>query len=123
MWARVVEFMLGCWLAVSPFVFRYGPDDSSQLMMDFALATAIATLSLLSYWHPTRHAHLLTSLVALGMIGYGRFATPVPIPPNLQNYILVGLLLLMFAIVPNYASQPPRTGYRHSTSDAPEQAL
>lgn len=27
MWARVVEVMLGCWLAVSPFVFRHSADE------------------------------------------------------------------------------------------------
>lgn len=119
MWARVVEFMLGCWLAISPFVFRYGPEDTFQMMTDFALAAAITTLSLLSYWQPTRQAHLLTALLALGMIVYGRFAAPVPIPAALQNYILVGLLLLMFAIVPNHASQPPPAWYRHSISPTP----
>jgi hypothetical protein len=33
---------------------------------------------------------------------------PYPSPPTEQNHILVGLLLVLFAIIPNEASQPPK---------------
>ena len=67
MWARVVEFMLGCWLAVSPFVFRHG-DDSVLWATDFVAASLVIVLALLSYWPPLRYAHLGTMLVALVMM-------------------------------------------------------
>jgi hypothetical protein len=108
MWARVVEAMLGCWLAISPFVFRLGADDTVVWTIDFVAAAAVITCALLSYWPPTRHAHLVTAVISLVLVGFGRFAAPSPGPPELQNLIVVGLLLLMFSIVPNNASQSPR---------------
>lgn len=117
MWARVVEFMLGCWLAVSPFVFQHG-DESLLWATDFIAASTIVTLALLSYWAPLRHAHLGSALVGLAMIAFGRFAAGAEPGPALQNYILVGLLLLMFAIVPNHASRPPRTWYPRESEPA-----
>jgi hypothetical protein len=107
MWARVVECMLGCWLAVSPFVFRHEDDDLLTTVDAFA-AAAVITLALLSYWRPLRHAHLGIVFVALAMIGFGRFAGGVETGPAFQNHILVGLLLVMFAVVPNNANEPPQ---------------
>lgn len=111
MWSRVVEFMLACWLAASSFIFRYADDFVALRISDFACATAIATLALISYWRPTRHAHLLILPIALWLIGFGRFGVPAPLPAGLQNSMVVGILLLMFAIVPNAASQPPRSWF------------
>lgn len=108
MWARVIEAMLGCWLAVSPFVFRLGAGDTIVWAVDLVAAVAVIACALLSYWPPTRHAHLLTTLTSLALVGFGRFAAQSPGPPEFQNLILVGLLLLMFSLVPNYASQPTR---------------
>ncbi|MEX0820138.1 MAG: SPW repeat protein [Pirellulaceae bacterium] len=109
MWSRVVEIMLGCWLAVSPFIFGHAADAPMLWWMDWICALAVISFGMLSYWQPLRHIHVATALVALVMIGYGRFASPGDdVTPALQNHILVGLLLLMFAIVPNHASRPPR---------------
>lgn len=110
MWARVVEFILGCWLAVSPFVFRHG-DTTLFWAADFVAASAVISLALLSYWPPLRHIHLAIAIVAAVMILFGRFASGVAPGPGFQNHIVVGLLLLMFALVPNNASQPPNTWY------------
>ena len=63
MWARVVEMMLGCWLAISPFVFNHG-DASVLWAMDFLFASTVIVLALLSYWQPARHAHLGIVVVA-----------------------------------------------------------
>ena len=108
MWARVVEFMIGCWLAMSPFIFGHTADDILFWTVDLVAAMLVMTLALISYWPPLRHAHLAVGLVALALILVGRFGIAPPIPPAGQNYILVGLLLLMFALVPNNASQPPK---------------
>lgn len=108
MWARVVEVMLGCWLAVSPFVFRHSADERWLWTNDFACAFAVVALALLSYWPPLKHAHLATGAVALWLMGFGYFASPHPLAPALQNDLLVGLLLAMFAIIPNEANLPPQ---------------
>ena len=100
--------MSGMWLALSPFIFGHDAREVILWVNDFAAASAIAIFALLSYWPPARYAHLLTVAVALWLLGFGRFGSPAPIPPALQNEIAVGLLLLMFAIVPNYASMPPQ---------------
>lgn len=110
MWSRVVEFMLGCWLAVSPFIFQHG--DAIELwLFDFATATLVVSLALISYWAPMRHAHLAIAAVAAVMIGFGRLADGWEPGPAYQNHIVVGLLLMMFAIVPNRAETPPASWY------------
>lgn len=111
MWARVIEVMLGCWLAVSPFIFRHSADESGLWLNDLFSALAVIMLALVSFWSPLRYAHLAIVLVALWLIGFGFWASGYPTPPALQNDILVGLLLLMFAIIPNEANLPPQ-GWR-----------
>lgn len=112
MWARVVEIMFGVWLAISPFVFAHDPGNRLLWASDFVCAVLVAMLAALSYWRPTRYAHLLTLAVGCWLVGYGRLGASTPLPPGMQNEIVVGLLLLMFAIVPNAASQPPMEWYR-----------
>ena len=108
MWARVVEIMLGCWLAISPFVFDHPVENSAWWINDLCSGFAVGTLALLSFWTPLRHAHFGLLLVALWLIGFAYLALPYPTPPALQNDLIVGLLLLMFAIIPNEASLPPQ---------------
>ena len=110
MWARVIEAMLGCWLAMSPFVFRLTASETTLWTVDLAGAVVVILLALFSYWQRTRYAHLVTMAVSVFFIAYGRLAQSEPSPSH-QNLIFVGLLLLMFAMVPNHASQPPR-GWR-----------
>jgi hypothetical protein len=107
MWARVVEVMLGCWLAISPFVFRHPPDERWLWANDFACAFAVIVFALVSYWQRMRRAHLATAVLALWLIGFGYFASPHPLPPALQNDMLTGLLLVMLAIIPNKSNLPP----------------
>ena len=109
MWARVVEVMLGCWLAVSPFVFRHAADEKALWTSDLCSALAVILFALISSWRPLQYAHLATCVAGLWLVGFGFLASPYPTPPALQNDILVGLLLLMFAIIPNEANLPPPT--------------
>ncbi|QDV45570.1 hypothetical protein Enr13x_54490 [Stieleria neptunia] len=106
MWGRVVEIMTAVWLAASPFVFRV-QDSESFVLVDSLIALLVAILAGLSYWSPTRHAHVLILVVATGLTFWGRFAE-LPPPPIHQNHIVVGLFLIMIAIIPNDASRPPR---------------
>ena len=106
MWSRVVEVMLGCWLLMSPFLFAHPADSTALWVNDLACGTAVMLFGLFSYWHPTRHAHLLSMVVAGWLIafaywhGFGRATAAA------QNHLILGLLLLMFAVIPNDASRP-----------------
>ncbi len=108
MWARVTEVMLGCWLAMSPFIFRHGPGDRVFWVNDLLSATAIIVFAVVSFWSPLRLAHVANFAVGLWSIVFGLWASPYPAPPALQNDIVIGILLMMFAILPNHASLPPR---------------
>ena len=107
MWARVIEVMLGCWLALSPFIFRHSAEDRVLWFTDLLSATAVIVFALVSFWSPLRVAHVANLVVALWLIAFGFWGSPYPTPPALQNYIVVGSLLLMFAIIPNEATKPP----------------
>jgi hypothetical protein len=108
MWPRVVEVMLGVWLALSPFIFGHLPEEAWRWGTDFGASTAVILLALLSFWTPLRHIHLANFLVGLWLVFFGWYWEGYPAPPALQNDIVTGLLLLMFAIIPNEASRPPK---------------
>jgi hypothetical protein len=113
MWARTTEVLLGCWLAMSPFIFGHLPEPPAWWINDFACALLMMTFGVLSFWHPTRHAHLLQIAVGFWMLGFAYYQRfwGVPeyqhAPAALQNLAAVGFLLLMFAILPNDATRPP----------------
>ncbi|MPZ75358.1 MAG: hypothetical protein GEU77_02435 [Deltaproteobacteria bacterium] len=108
MWARVIEVMLGCWLTLSPFIFRHPPQQTAWWTNDLLSALLVITLALLSFWRPMERAHLALTGVGLWLISFAFLSAPHPTPPALQNDLVAGLLLLMFAIVPNEATLPPK---------------
>lgn len=118
MWARTVEIMLGVWLAISPFVFGHMPEPQAWWINDFACGLLIITFACLSFWHPTRHAHLLHIAVGFWMFAfayYQRFWVYPDVqhaPAELQNLAATAFLLLMFAILPNDATRPPSSWER-----------
>ena len=118
MWSRVVEFMLGCWLAISPFVFRHPGDNVMLWATDWIAASLVISFALLSYWPPLSKIHLATAVVSLALIAIGRFSSWEHPPAGAQNQIVVGLLLLMFALVPSQATRPP-VGWREVAGPAP----
>ena len=107
MWARIIELMLACWLALSPFVFRHGRDDTRLWLTDFVAASTVALLSLLSFRPALQRAHLLNILVALCLIASGALPAGSHSPAGYQNHVVLGLLLLMFAVVPSRSGDPP----------------
>jgi len=114
MWARIIEFMLACWLAISQFIFRYGPDMTFERANDLICATLIAALALGSYARPLRHLHLAHLLVAAWLIGVGVAASDSnPPAPAYQNYVVFGVVLAMVTIVPSRADDPPIAWQRY----------
>lgn len=107
MWARVVECMLAAWLAMSPFIFRHPDGETALWLTDWLAALLMCVFALSSYWLPLNRIHLANVLVACALIGFGRFYGDEVTAAH-QNQILVGLLLLMFALVPNQAADPPQ---------------
>ena len=112
MWPRVVEFMLGLWLLISPFIFRHPDEDPMWWINDWICGLVIVILALLSFWQmpfwrPVRHAHYALLLVALWLMGFAFFTASFPAAPALQNNMAIGLLLLMLPLVPNKAELPP----------------
>jgi hypothetical protein len=116
MWPRVVEVMLGCWLLVTPFVFRDTPAVGEYTANAVVSAALLIAASLLTFWRRTRLAHLGTAVVALWLICHGYFAAARPGPPAAQNEIVVGLVLLLFAILPSETNEVPLP-WRHERGD------
>jgi hypothetical protein len=109
MWPRVTEILIAAWLAAGPWIFG-SPTESEFFLKVNALVSAalIVLFALLSFRAATEKAHLLSVVVALWIIGVA-FAAPNPPPPApYQNFVVVGLLLLLVAILPSRASEPPK---------------
>lgn len=115
MWGRVLEVVLGLWLVLSPFLFSHAPAQVRLWQSDLFCGTAMVVLALLSYWPPTRYAHVLQLGVAGWLIGFGYFYGGYPAAPGYQNNIFVGLTLLLLALIPNEANHPPRSWRRYFT--------
>ena len=107
MWARVVEVLAGVWLMMTPLVFAGTESVEAFVRRDVGAGLAIVALSLLSFWRRTPWAHLVTAVVALALGFAAYFGWSRPGPPAAQNEIAVALTLILFAIVPNEATQPP----------------
>lgn len=100
MWARTVEIILGFWLVASLLIFR-----SNNLANDLLCGLSVVVFGFLSLWNQTQWARFLTLAVALWLIISGYLAGH-PAPLSVQNQIIIGLLLAMFAIVPNRTKMP-----------------
>lgn len=107
MWPRTVEVMLALWLATSPFTFRYPGDQPGLWWHDVIIAVLLAALALVSFVHQTRRAHLLELLIAGWLIGYGWLTAADVFDAPRQNWMCLGLLLLMLAIIPSDCVKPP----------------
>lgn len=119
MWGRVLEIVTATWLAASPWIYR-AASDTTLVTADLLVALLICVLSGFAYWPKTRYAYLGNLAIGLGLIIWGRIGA-TPLPPEQQNHIVVGLFLMMMALIPNHASQPPRV-WRASSSTAADPA-
>ncbi len=109
MFARVIEFMLACWLAISRFIFHYTPEESFLWKNDLVCATLIALFALLSFAEKLNKMHLCTLAVGLWLMGMSYSNFPMEATPPLENYFALGMLLLMLAIIPSHSHLSPRT--------------
>jgi hypothetical protein len=107
MWPRVVELMLGCWLVISPLILRHDFSETIIWKTDMYSGALVVILSFASFARRFHYAHFGTALVALWLIGFGYLTAGHPAPAAQQNEFTLGLLLLMFAIIPNEATLPP----------------
>lgn len=105
MWARVVEFMLAIWLTLSPFIFHYPSDATFFWVNSFVCASLVICFAFLSFWHPLRKIHLLTLGIALWLWGLGYSTFPEKTSIFLENFVVIGLLLFMLAIIPSHSNQ------------------
>lgn len=112
MWGRVVEIMMSVWLAFSPFIFGHYPGDQPLWMSDLFCAGAIRLFSCVSFYTPLRRTHVSNLLVAGWLVGFGYVQGGYPAEAGYQNDIFTGLTLLLMAIIPNHANQPPRDWQR-----------
>jgi hypothetical protein len=110
--------MLGCWLLISPFIFAHDKGQTALWANDLIAGGTLLVCSLACYWRPLGWLHWLFLPLGAWLVGIGRFTQSPPLPAAFQNEIVVGLLLMMFAIVPNEASHPPRSWRQHSRLDA-----
>lgn len=108
MWARVVEVMLACWLAMSPFIFAYPDDLTLYWANDFFCAASVTVFALGSMSRRFDMLHLASLAVAAWLIAVACLAAPSPPPPRLQNYVVTGLLFAMLAIIPTRSHAPPQ---------------
>ena len=107
MWARHCEVFLGLWLAISWLLFSYPSNMLSLVYFDWIICTLICIFSLSCYWERLKYFNLMNVIVGCTLIGFVFTSSEDTSLPPYQNYMVVGLLLLMFAIIPTHSSQPP----------------
>lgn len=108
MWARIVEVMIACWLALSPFIFHAPKEEKWFWINDFACSFLLAFFSLLCFYKPLRKIHLFNLGVGIWLFSMGYFF-PLPLPAYVQNDVVIGLLLLVLTLVPSESEHPPQS--------------
>lgn len=103
MWPRVVEMMLAAWLSVSPFVFPPKAGEEGRTYLEYAAAILMVTLASIACTDRGERLRWGNALIALVLIvmGYPRGDGAG------QNYLMVGLIVLMTAVIPSRATDPP----------------
>lgn len=112
MWPRVVEVMIGAWLVITPLVFRGTESVAAYAVNAVVSGTIVIVASLAAFWPPAGWARYVTLAVSVWLTLHGYFSAIRPGPPAAQNEIMAGLLLLLFAVLPNHVNQPPHTPAR-----------
>jgi uncharacterized membrane protein YdcZ (DUF606 family) len=103
MWPRA----LGVWLLASPWVLRHPAQPATIWPIDLGAGAAVVVLSVLSFVPSTGAAHLATAALGAGLALAGYFGFAGASAAALENYLVVGLLLLLVGVVPNRVNEPP----------------
>jgi hypothetical protein len=104
-WPRYCELLLGLWLIASGWIIE-DPSRSQYRAVTITSGVLILVLDILSVSLYQRYAHLLILPVSAALLAFGFLRTAAE-AQGTQNAIVVALLLLMFAILPTEATQPP----------------
>lgn len=103
MWPRISEFFFSLWLAVSWMIFGYKP-NTPLFVNDMICFVLIALFSLGSYAFALRRLYLFNLLMAIWLIVFSVFSFVGEVPR--QNYVSLGLLLFIFALIPSPTERP-----------------
>lgn len=106
MWPRWIECGLAGWLSCAGFVLGVPAAALGVWVVDSAAALAVIAAAITASRRRDGRAHVLTLAVGVIVFVHG-FVQPWPLPAWHENHILVGLLLVMFAVIPTDAHRPP----------------
>lgn len=118
MWARIIEFSLACWIAMSRFIFSYREDETFLMANDLIIGALIAIFALTSLYPRINKMHLFNLAVAGWLFILSYTYPDTPFPPAIQNYIVLGMLLVIFAIIPTDATESSHEWRRKEQKDA-----
>ena len=107
MWPRIIEIVMAVWLAAGSRVLAPESAPTWAATADLACAVFVAAVSLASMLTRLRKLHLINLFAACGVIVLAYVSGSSVADALRQNYMLVGLMLGMFAILPSRASRPP----------------
>jgi hypothetical protein len=107
MWARTAEIILGLWLAASPVIFGTYGSGYGTAALDHAAGVIVLIFAAMSFSKTFGWAHYATLALSPVMVLSSYLTTAHPAPAHVQNRIAVGLVLMIFAILPNNAGQAP----------------
>ena len=109
MWPRVIEVMLGVWLVITPLVFRGTEEIERYTANTIATGLIVIAASLAAFAPRAGWTRYVTRVASCWLAVHGYLSAVRPGPPAAQNEIMIGLLLLLFAILPNHVNRPPST--------------
>jgi hypothetical protein len=99
-----MELGLGIWLLLCPWILPYHPGGERFAILGLLLVGA----SIASVFRPGKRIHAIVPAAGVALIAISVLTAPHPLPPLLQNNVIVGLVLLMLGVVPDRAFEPPR---------------
>jgi hypothetical protein len=103
--------LLGVSVIACPWIFPH-PEAPWRLLNDVACGLLVVMLAALSFFGPTRWAHIGIGGVGLWLGATAYLAVERPGPPAAQYEIVLACLLLLMFLIPNEATRPPESWRR-----------
>lgn len=108
-WPRLVEGALGVWLVASQWVLGAPADPAAEVLgvdaVPVVLGVMLVALMLVSFRYRRAQAAILATGALVVLLSW--LLHPRPGPPSAENAIIVGLVVCLFALVPNEPGLPP----------------